>query len=69
MRQVTFAFRFLLGEDMAFIRVLAFYFSGSGYFKALLGAGVGFNLWHVNIFTFTPGRRSRTDGKLMEPYG
>jgi len=45
------------------------YFTGTGYFKALLGAGVGFNLWHYLLFTFTPCRRLRTDGELMEPCG
>jgi len=44
-------------------------FAGTGYFKALLGAGVGFNLWHYLIFIFTPCRRLRTNGELMGPCG
>jgi hypothetical protein len=54
---------------VAFERFLISNFTRSGYFKALLGAGVGFNLWHyLNILFYTlagaPNRR-----ELMEPCG
>ena len=44
-------------------------FTGTGYFKALFGAGVGFNLWHFLIFYFTPSPASRTDGNLWSHVG
>jgi hypothetical protein len=54
---------------VAFERFLISNFTRSGYFEALLGAGVGFNLWHFTIFYFytlagAPNRR-----ELMEPCG
>ncbi|MDQ6843846.1 MAG: hypothetical protein M3Z92_05775, partial [Bacteroidota bacterium] len=38
-------------------------FTGSGYFKALLGAGVGFNLWHFikNLFLHPAGASELTE--------
>jgi hypothetical protein len=33
-------------------RLLIRYFTASGYFKALLCAGIGFNLWHYFSFNF-----------------
>jgi hypothetical protein len=31
---------------MALVSVFSFYLSGSGHLESLLGAGIGFHLWH-----------------------
>jgi len=48
---------------MTFASFLKSNFACTGYFKALLGAGVGFNLWHYfNILFLHPRRRPEQTG-------
>jgi hypothetical protein len=48
---------------VAFKSFLKSNFTGTGYFKALLGAGVGFNLWHYQYNLFLhPCRRPEQTG-------
>jgi hypothetical protein len=54
---------------VSFKRSLVRNFTGAGYFKALLGAGVCSNFWHFYLFTFTPLPASRTDGNLWSHVG
>ena len=43
---IAFAFGGFLGQDVSFESFLKGDLTGTGDFKALLGAAVGFNLWH-----------------------
>ena len=47
MGQGTLALGAHLCQDVAFVRVLPLDFSRAGVREPLLGAGVGFHLWHV----------------------
>ncbi len=44
--QTAFTFSCFFGKNVTFESFLIGNFTGSGNFKALLGAAVGFNLWH-----------------------
>ena len=46
MSKVPLALRRFLSEDMAFISVFSFHFSGAGKLKAFFGAGICFHFWH-----------------------
>jgi len=55
---------------VTFVRFLESDFTGSGYFEALLGAGVGFNLWHYyNILFLHPRRRPEQTGTYGAMWG
>lgn len=61
--QVAFALGTLFCKDVPFERFLINNFTGAGYFKALLGAGVGLNLWHfIVILLLRPRRRPEMTG-------
>ena len=47
--QSTLTLGRFFGENVAFERFLESDFTATGHFKALLGAAVGFNLWHSII--------------------
>lgn len=46
LHQVLLPLGRLLGEDVAVVSLVTLYFTGSGHLESLLGAGVGFHLWH-----------------------
>ena len=47
---VALAFLGFLGEDVTFERLLVSDLAGAGYFEALLGTRVRFDLWHFECF-------------------
>ncbi len=50
----TLAFFGLFGEDVTFESLLVSDLTGTGNFEALLGAAVGFNLWHyITFFSYS----------------
>ncbi len=67
--KTAFAFCRFFCENVAFVRFLESNFSGTGYFETLLGARVGFNLWHYNKFDFYTLLASQTDGNLWSLVG
>ena len=46
LREVTFPLLILLGQDVAFVRLLALDLAGSSKLESLLGAGLGLHLRH-----------------------
>ncbi len=51
----TLALGGFFGEDVTFESFLESDLTGTGNFKALLGAAVGFNLWHcITVFELLP---------------
>jgi hypothetical protein len=61
----SFAFFAFLGKNVSLERFLVGNLPCTGHLEPFLGAGVGFNLWHLLYFTFTPCWRSA----LAETYG
>jgi hypothetical protein len=48
--QVPFSFDRLFCQNMTFVSMLPFYFTGAGECKPFFGAGFGFHFWHVTKF-------------------
>lgn len=61
---ITLAFFRFFGQDVTFKSFLKHDLTGTGNFKALLGAAVGFNLWHYITVLVTPCWRFRNYGTL-----
>lgn len=66
---VTLALRGFFGEDVSFESFLESDFTGAGNLEALLGAGVGFYLWHyITVFSYSL-LALRTAGDLWSHVG
>ena len=66
----TLALGRLFGEDVTSESFLMGDLTGTGNFKALLGAAVGFNLWHyITVFKLLPAGGSEITEHLIEPCG
>jgi len=51
-RKVTFPLRGFLGQDVAFVSMLPFDFTGARKSESFFGAGFGLHFWHVTGFDF-----------------
>ena len=62
---ITFALGAFLGEDVTFKGFLESDLTGTGNFKALLGAAVGFNFWHYITYYRYSLLAPRNDGDFL----
>ncbi len=65
----TLAFFGLFGEDVTFESFLVSDLTGTGNFEALLGAAVGFNLWHYITFFSYSLLAPQNDGNFLSLVG
>ena len=65
----TLALGGFFGEDVTFESFLESDLTGTGNFKALLGAAVGFNLWHYITVCSYSLLAPQTDGDFLSLVG
>lgn len=65
----TLAFFGLFGEDVTFESFLVSDLTATGNFEALLGAAVGFNLWHYITFFSYSLLAPQNDGNFLSRVG
>ncbi len=65
----TFALLCFFGEDVTFESFLVRDLTGAGNFEALLGAAVGFNLWHYITVCSYSLLAPQTDGDFLSLVG